>query len=80
MAIDTDTIDGLPDFTDAQLLKATRRAIAAITLTGTSRGINGRTLTTANLPDLWTQVRELELRIGSDSNDGNVLVQFGETQ
>jgi len=74
MAIDEAALTAIPDLTDAGLLKATRLAIAQITLTGTARSINGRSLTTANLPDLWKQVAELEGRINADAGTGFVAV------
>ena len=80
MPIDATDIDALDDYTDAQLLKATRAAIASITLTGTYRAIGGRVLTTASLPDLWAQVAELDDRIDADDGDfgdGIALVEFG---
>jgi hypothetical protein len=79
MAITPNSLDALPDLTDTGLLKATRQAIAQITLTGTARAINGRSLTTANLPDLWAQVRNLESRIGAADGTGTVAyVQFND--
>jgi hypothetical protein len=74
MAINPADIDAIPEYTDAQILKATRLAITQITLTGVSRGINGRSLTTANLADLWQQVRDLESRVAAGDGTGSIAV------
>jgi len=51
--------------TDAELLVLTRAAIAQITVHGQSYAMGDRSLTRADLPALWEQVRMLEARIGA---------------
>jgi hypothetical protein len=51
--------------TDAELLEFTRAAIARITVQGSMRMADGRTLTEANLADLRKQVEWLESRINA---------------
>jgi hypothetical protein len=74
MAIDTNP----QTFTDAELLALTRHAIATILAGGQAYGINGRSLTRADLTDLWETVRTLETRIAAAGGTGSVaLVEFG---
>lgn len=77
MAIDTN----IQTFTDEEMLKLARKAIAEIMVGGQSSGLNGRQMTRADLPALWDSVRDLEARINSaatDSAGGIALVQYGE--
>lgn len=67
--------------TDSQLLVQTDNAISAILVGGTSYSINGRSMTKANLKDLWEQKLQLERRIATTANDatgtGIVTVRIG---
>jgi hypothetical protein len=81
MAISSADIAALPDYTDAQLLKLYRWALAN-GAAGTSRSINGRAITFPALPSLLSAIEWLEERVqaASDGTGGSIaLVQFGET-
>jgi len=75
MAIDT----GVQVFTDAELLKLTRKAIADILAGGQAYGIGGRSLTRADLKALWETVAILEDKVADASldNGDTVLGSFG---
>lgn len=70
MAIDTN----VQTFTDAELLKLTRKAIADILVGGQAYGINGRNLTRADLPTLMETQKELEQRINDASGTGSIAL------
>jgi hypothetical protein len=78
MAIDTD----IQTFTDAELLKLYRKALADIAVGGQGYGLSGRTLTRADLGDIIDVIEKLEGRIEEESNtEGGgsvVLAQFGD--
>ncbi len=75
MAID---VDALQTFTDAQLLKMYRWALA-MNAAGQTRTIEGRTVTFPALNDLKNMIDWLEKRVASDSEGGGaVLVEFGD--
>jgi len=78
MAISTSTIDGLPDYTDAQMVKLCKYAISQILGGAQSYSINGRSYTSANLADLKKMLAFYEDRVEEDGNNGNfgVLVEF----
>jgi hypothetical protein len=67
--------------TDQQLLDQTNNAISAILIGGSSYSINGRSMTRANLKDLWQQKLQLEGKINMAANDatgtGIVTVRLG---
>jgi hypothetical protein len=70
----------MASLTDSQLLDLYRNAMGAIA-NGQSYSINGRSLTRANLKDVWAMIQQLERRIAMAANDatgtGIVLVRFG---
>jgi len=71
-------LDNVQDFTDAELLKLTRYALASLML-GKSVTIAGRALTREDAPSLRETIEWLEQRIEADSADtgGTIaLVQF----
>lgn len=57
--------------TDQELLDLTRASIATVTKYGEARGINGRTITMADLPSLYDAMQILESRISSVSASGS---------
>jgi hypothetical protein len=80
MAISNADITALPSYTDAELLKLYRSALAN-GWAGTSRTINGRSITFAGPKELRDTIQWLETRINDASDDaggGLALVQFGE--
>lgn len=77
MAID---VDNLQAFTDAELLKLYRWALAN-NAAGQTRQIEGRSVSFPPLLDLMKAIDWLEKRIeaAGNSGDGNtILVQFGD--
>ncbi len=75
MALD---IDSVQSFTDAELLKLYRAALAAIS-TGQSYIIGSQELTRANIGGVRETIGWLETRIESDGENTNVaLARFGE--
>lgn len=78
MAISTSTIDGLPDYTDSQMLKLVKHAISQILGGAQSYSINGRTFTAADLDKLKTMLTFYEDRVEDSGNtSGNIaLVEF----
>lgn len=68
--------------TDQELLDLTRAAIAQILATGQSYGINGRSLTRADLPTLTKYEQELSNRINSAAATGpaETLINFKRPQ
>ncbi len=83
MAIENSDITALPTYTDAELLKLYRWAMAN-GAAGTERQISGRSITFPALPDLMKAVEWLESRAaagGTDTTGGGIaLVRFGEAQ
>jgi hypothetical protein len=80
MAISNADITALPDYTDSELLKLYRSALAN-GWAGTSRTINGRSITFAGPKELRDTIEWLEERINADSTDasgGIALVRYGE--
>lgn len=77
MAID---IEALQTFTAAELLKLCEHNIAMIHAGGQVKGMDGRTLTQANLKDLYAQRKELqeEVAAASSSDLGMVSVRFND--
>lgn len=61
MAIDTN----IQEFTDAELLKLCRKAIAEIMVYGTSVGSNGKSLSRADLTALRETQTDLESRVSA---------------
>ncbi|MEM9111324.1 MAG: hypothetical protein AAGC72_15020 [Planctomycetota bacterium] len=78
MAISTTTIDNLPDYTDAQMVKLCKYAISQILGGAQSYSINGRTFTGADLDKLRAMLSFYEDRFESDTNGGEniALVEF----
>ncbi len=79
MAISNADIAALPTYTDAELLVLYRAAFVN-GWGGTSRTINGRSITFAEPDKLLDIIERLEARItviGADFTDGIALVQFG---
>lgn len=58
---------------DAELLQFTRAAIAQVTLGGEVIGMNGKTLTRADLPSLRDTVDWLEKRIADEAGSAPLL-------
>ena len=78
MAIDTN----IQTFTNAELLKLVRLAIANVLVGGASYAINGRSFTRADLSELRKTEAELsdvvETELAGESGGGLALVRFGE--
>lgn len=80
MAISTASIDGLPDYTNAQLLKLYRWGLAN-NAAGQSRSINGSMISFPSVPDMLKAIEYLESTVSSDNTDGSgdiALIRFGE--
>ena len=78
MAISTSTIDSLPDYTDAQMLKLVKHAISQILGGAQSYSVNGRTYTGADLDKLKAMLTFYEDRVEASGNNGEniALVEF----
>lgn len=78
MAISTTTIDGLPDYTDAQMVKLIKYAITQVLGGAQSYSINGRSYTGADIDKLKTLLAWYEERVEDSGNSGNftALVEF----
>ncbi len=78
MAIDTN----IQTFTNAELLKLVRLAIANVLVGGQGYGLNGTTFTRADLSDLRKVEAELadavETEVAGEAGGGLALVRFGE--
>jgi len=70
MAITTTTIDALPDYTDAQMLKLVKHAISQILGGAQSYSINGRSFTSADLDKLKGMLTFYEDRVVDSASDG----------
>ncbi len=82
MAISAADISGLPDYTDAQLLKLYKWALAN-NAAGMSRTINGRSITFPSAPEIRNTIDWLETRVNATTNGtgGNMaLGAFGDVQ
>jgi hypothetical protein len=77
MAISNADIAALPTYTDAELLILYRWALAN-GAAGTTRAINGRSVTFASVDELRKSIEWLESRVNSSSNDGMALITFDE--
>lgn len=73
MAISNQEISNLPDYSDAELLKLYRWAMAN-GAAGTTRTINNRTIEFPSLPDLTATIAWLEQRIAASSSSGGIAV------
>ena len=73
MAID---VNSLQTFTDAELLKLYRHALAT-GAAGTERTINGRTIKIPPVQDLMKVIGWLESRV-SDADNASVVIEFAE--
>lgn len=82
MAMSIDTIMALPEYTPAVLLKLTNFQIAQILATGQATGIDGNSLTRADLTKLQKLRSDLmtEVQSESDETGGIALAQFGNPQ
>lgn len=78
MAISTSTIDGLPDYTDAQMVRLIKYAITQVLGGAQSYSINGRSYTSADLDKLKMMLTFYEDRIEADGNNGEniALAEF----
>lgn len=65
-----DQIDALPDYTDAQILKLYRKALVH-GWGGTSRTIDGRSVTFPEPDKLLDLIERLEDRVAEDGGDGD---------
>ncbi len=70
-------IDSLDDFTPEHLLKATKNTIVNVLLAGQAYGINGRSYTRANLPELKKLRDDLSREIAEAAN-GGLLIAYGD--
>lgn len=78
MSISNADIAALPTYTDAEHLKLVDYAISTVLAGGTAVGINGRSITRSDLPDLYATKAIIESRINSSSSDGRALITFNE--
>lgn len=53
------------EYTDAELLALYREAVAEISVSGTTRKIGSREMTTSDLPEMWKLITQLEQRIAA---------------
>ena len=79
MAITTASIDALPDYTDAHLVKLYRWGLAN-NAAGQTRNINGAMVSFPSVPDMMKAIEWAETRINSGGEAGGdtALVIFGE--
>lgn len=80
MAISSADITALPDYTDAQLLKLYRWAMAN-GAAGESRSMNGHSITFPAIDKLRETIEWLEQRVNVDAasgDGGDVVVVYGE--
>jgi hypothetical protein len=81
MAISTATIDGLPDYTNAHLLKLYRWGLAN-NAAGQTRNINGAMISFPSVKDMLAAIGYLEGATNADATTDTggdtALVQFGE--
>ena len=79
MAISSADIAALPDYTDAELLKLYKWALAN-GAAGQSRSINGRSVSSPSARDIMAIIGQLEARVNAaEGYGGNVaLGSFGD--
>lgn len=79
MAISTASIDALPDYTDAHLIKLYRWGLAN-NAAGQTRNVNGAMVSFPSVPDMMKAIEWAEARINSSGEGGGdtALVIFGE--
>jgi hypothetical protein len=78
MAISSADISALPDYTDSELLKLYKWALAN-GAAGTTRSINGRSVSFPSTTDILTVIREMESRVNAaSSDDGRAIITFDE--
>ena len=75
MALTPEEIDALPDYTDAQLLKLYRSALADLGSDGKAIGHDGRQLTRADEKFVWSMIEKLEERVAADDAADSTDVQ-----
>lgn len=82
MALSTDTINSLPDYTSAQMLKMVNHAIMSLLGGGQSVTIDQNTYTKADLDKLRAFRSELMAEGAIDENDTGMiaLARFGNPQ
>jgi len=82
MAITNTQLAALADLTPANMLLAWKQAEASVAIAGQAYGINGRTLTRANLKEIRAAINYWQGVVNSadEGGGGNALVQFGEAQ
>lgn len=76
MAISTSTIDGLPDYTDAQMVRLVKHAISQVLGGAQSYSINGRSYTGADLDKLKKMLTFYEDRVeaAGNANGSNIVL------
>lgn len=77
MAISSSDISGLPDYTDSELIRLYKWALAN-GAAGTTRSINGRSVSFPSVKDIRETIEWLEARSNAASNDGIALITFDE--
>lgn len=78
MAVTTTQLDNLPNYTDAQMVKACRKAIVDILAGGQNYSINGRTLGMADLDKVKDMLAFFEEREESAGNTDGTTTALGE--
>lgn len=76
----TINVDNIQTFTDAELLKLVRYAIAQITVRGGSYSVAGRTFTSASIGELRSLERELDARVAAASGPTIARGRFNRPQ
>ena len=78
MAISTTSIDALPDYTDAHLIKLYRWGLAN-NAAGQNRNINGAYVSFPSVEDMMKAIEWFEARSNVDETGGDsALVVFGD--
>lgn len=80
MPVTNESIAGIPDYSDQELLKIYRKALVDIALSGQAYDVDGQTLTRANLQQIREMVTWLEDRIKSEDpgfDNGFGIIEFG---
>lgn len=78
MAISITQIDGVPDYTPANLLKSLNYAIVQITMSGQSYSINGRTFNRANLADLKRIRDDIKAEVDASASSSGRNAALGD--
>lgn len=79
MSLTNAEIAAIPTYTDAEHLKLVDLAITTVLASGTAVGINGRSVTRSDLPELYEAKAIIEARINAaSSGDGIALITFDE--